>query len=123
MRAVAPGSINGFLTRRGYRWGMRYWLFLLILLAGCETGRPAMMGALKHEITLDGIRFVVFQKGDQAEVLRMGYLTRAERAPVPALMEQAAAMATGCAVIPGSRRSGLPGGAIDTGEAMFDLRC
>lgn len=82
-----------------------------------------MMGATKHEITLQGIRFVVLHKGDQAEVLRMGYLTKAQRGPVPALMEQAAAMTTGCAVVPGSRRSGLPNGAIDTGEAMFDLTC
>lgn len=93
---------------------------LLFLLAACETAHPTMMGALKHEVTLDGIRFVVFQKGDQAEVLRMGYLRRAERAPIPALMEQAAAVTTGCAVIAGSMRTRIPG---DTGEAMFDLNC
>ena len=79
-----------------------------------------MMGATKRDITLDGIRFVVFQKGDQAEVLRMGYLRRAERGPVPALMEQAAAETTGCAVISGSMRTRIPG---DTGEAMFGLIC
>ncbi len=79
-----------------------------------------MMGATKGEVTLDGIRFVVFHKDDQAEVLRMGYLTRAQRGPVPALMERAAAQVTGCRVIPNSMRTRIPG---DTGEATFDLDC
>jgi hypothetical protein len=35
-------------------------------------------------------------------------------------MVQAAEAATGCAVIPGSMVTGLPG---DTGEARFRLRC
>lgn len=99
---------------------MRYHLSLLLFLAACSTPHPTMFGAERHEITRQGIRFVVFHKGDQAEVLRMGYLTRAERAPVPALMAEAAAATTGCRVIPDSMQTRLPG---DTGEAMFDLDC
>lgn len=94
--------------------------FLLILLTACETPHYTMMGASKQDITLQGIRFVVFHKDTEAEVLRMGYLTRAERAQVPALMAEAAERTTGCRVIPDSMRTRIPG---DTGEAMFDLDC
>ena len=99
---------------------MRPALLALLLLAGCETAHPSMMGSVKREVVLDGIRFVTFQKGDEIEVLRMGYLRRAERAAVPALMERAAAETTGCRVVPDSRRTRIPG---DSGEAMFDLDC
>ena len=30
-------------------------------------------------MTLEGIRFAVFQRGSQAEVIRLGYLTRRQR--------------------------------------------
>ena len=94
---------------------------LILLLAACGASpAPQFFGADRHEVQAGGIDFVVFQRGDQAEVVRLGYLRRAERAPVPALMEQAAAMATGCKVVPGSMVTGLPG---DTGEAKFDLIC
>lgn len=99
---------------------MRFWLCLLFLVAACDTPHPGMMGSVRHETVIDGIRFIVFQKGSEAEILRMGYLRRAERAPVHGLMVQAAQEVTGCRVIPGSLRSRIPG---DTGEAMVDLDC
>ena len=79
-----------------------------------------MFGAGRGEVTRGGIRFVVYRQGSEVEVVRMGYLTRAERAPVPALMAEAAAEVTGCAVIPGSMTTKIPG---DTGVARFDLDC
>ncbi|AUH35477.1 hypothetical protein [Paracoccus tegillarcae] len=99
---------------------MRYWLSLLLILAACDRPHPTMMGAVRHEVTIEGIRFVVFQKGSEAEVLRMGYLTRSQRGAVPALMVRAVAQTTGCRVIPDSLRTRIPG---DTGEAMVDLDC
>ncbi|MFN0116527.1 MAG: hypothetical protein ACKVPY_17795 [Paracoccaceae bacterium] len=93
---------------------------LVFWLAACASPAPEFMGAARHELTLDGIDFVVFQKGERAEVVRMGYLTRAERAPVPALMVRAAEAATGCRVRPGSVVTGMPG---DTGEARMALAC
>ncbi len=95
-------------------------LILTLILAACASPAPQFFGAARHEVTMGGIDFVVFHKGDWAEVVRMGYLTRAERAPVPDLMVQAAESATGCTVISGSMVTGLPG---DTGEARFRLRC
>ena len=71
-------------------------------------------------INLQGIRFAVFQKAAEAEVIRLGYLTRSQRAPVPELMVAAVEQTTGCAVIPNSLRTRIPG---DTGEARVSLRC
>lgn len=96
-------------------------LALLLFLAACGASpAPQFFGATRHQVTLGGIEFVVFQKDDRAEVVRLGYLGRAERAPVPALMEQAIARTTGCRAVPGSMITGLPG---DTGEARFDITC
>ncbi|WP_372837690.1 hypothetical protein [Phaeovulum sp.] len=99
---------------------MRLHLFALFLVAACASPAPEFFGAERHQITLEGIDFVVLQKADKAEVIRMGYLARAARAPVPALMISAVEKTTGCAVVPGSVVTGLPG---DTGEARMRLRC
>lgn len=95
-------------------------LFLIGLLAACASPAPGFIGATRHDITLDGIRFAVFQRENEAEVIRLGYLTRAQRAPVPGLMMRAAAEATGCTPIPDSMVTKIPG---DTGEARISLRC
>lgn len=99
-------------------------LSFLCILAACASPAPQFMGAARHEVTLDGIDFVVFVSGDRAEVIRMGYLGRAERARVPALMQRAAEQVSGCQVVgplKGPARSpSLPG---DSGEARFQLDC
>ena len=93
---------------------------LIAVLSGCATPSPDMMGAARHEISVGGMDFVVFHYGAEAEVVRMGYLTRRERDPVPQLMIRATEATTGCAVIPGSTTTKIPG---DTGVARFDLDC
>lgn len=95
-------------------------LLLVILLSACASSSPDMMGGQRHQVTLEGLDFVVFHKGSEAEVVRMGYLTRPQRAGVPALMARAAGQATGCVVIPGSMTTRIPG---DSGVARFDLDC
>ncbi len=96
-------------------------VFLLLLLTACSASpAPQFFGATRTEVTRGGIPFVVFQKASQAEVVRIGYLTRKQRAPVPQLMVEAIEEATGCRVLPGSMKTGIPG---DTGEARFDLDC
>ncbi|UFM63778.1 hypothetical protein LOS78_06320 [Paracoccus sp. MA] len=99
---------------------MRVIPMLVLFLSACASPAPQFLGATRHDITLDGIRFAVFHDGPQAEVIRLGYLTRRERAPVPALMVIAAERTTGCTAIPNSLRSRIPG---DTGEARLSLRC
>ena len=98
---------------------------LILALAACDASpAPQFFGATRHETTLGGIRFVVYQTGDQAEVVRLGWLSRAERDRVPALMVRAAGQVTGCRVAgPATglyRSPSLPG---DTGEARFRLEC
>jgi len=95
------------------------------LLVGCGASpAPQFFGATRHEVTLEGIRFVVYERDDRAEVIRLGYLKRAMRTQVPALMIVAAERATGCRVAGPAqgiwRSPSLPG---DTGEARFDLDC
>lgn len=92
----------------------------LLFVAACASPAPDFFGASRHDVTRGGIDFVVYQRADEVEVVRMGYLARSARAPVPRLMQEAAAEATGCRVIPGSMRTKIPG---DTGVARFDLDC
>lgn len=95
-------------------------LALLLVLSACASPAPDMFGAGRAEVSRGGIDFVVFHKGSTAEVVRLGYLSRAERAPVPRLMAEAAAAATGCRVIANSMVTRIPG---DTGVARFALDC
>ena len=99
---------------------MKHLILLLFLTACGASPAPQFYGATRHEVTLGGINFVVFQKDDRAEVVRLGYLTRAQRAAVPDLMIMAVERTTGCRVVPGSMVTGLPG---DTGEARLRLVC
>lgn len=98
---------------------MRILVFFL-LLGACATPSPRMMGAVRHEITLQGMNFVVFQKDDQAEVVRMDFVVRPDRSQIHALMRQAVSQTTGCKVIPFSMTAKVPG---DPGVATFDLDC
>jgi len=75
---------------------------------------------MRHDIRLQGIDFVVFHKEDRAQVVRMTFLARPSPTVIHPLMEQAAARATGCAVIPFSGTAKM---ARDTGLATFDLDC
>lgn len=104
---------------------MKRALALLLLLTACGAQpAPQYFGAERHEMVLEGIKFVVFLRDDSAEVIRMGYLSRKERDRVPVLMVQAAEAASGCKVTgPDSglyRSPSLPG---DTGEARLRLKC
>ncbi|WP_263723048.1 hypothetical protein [Defluviimonas sp. WL0075] len=91
------------------------------MLCSCGASpAPQFFNSERHEVTLEGIDFVVFRKGDRAEVVRLGYLGKRARDPVPRLMEEAIERTTGCRARPGSKVTGLPG---DTGEARFDLDC
>lgn len=100
-------------------------LFMCLFLIGCGASpAPQFMGAIRHDMTLDGIGFTVFVKADKAEVIRLGYLSRSDRNRVPPLMVRAAEVASGCKVAGPAgglyRSPSLPG---DTGEQRFQLDC
>jgi hypothetical protein len=115
-----PARIKTALTKITEPAGMKHSLLLPLFLSACVTPAPDYFGATRHEVRRGGIDFVVFQRADEVEVVRRGYLSRAARAPVPQLMSEAAEEATGCRVIPGSMSTKIPG---DTGVARFDLKC
>jgi hypothetical protein len=104
---------------------MKHALAILLFLAACGAQpAPQYFGAERHEMVLEGIKFVVFLRDDSAEVIRLGYLSRQERDRVPQLMVQAAEAASGCKV--SGADSGLyrsPSLAGDTGEARLRLKC
>lgn len=95
-------------------------IVLLLLPCACVSPAPDYFGAVRSDVSRGGIDFVVFRMGDGVEVVRRGYLARPQRAAVPRLMAEAAEAATGCAVIPGSMTTKIPG---DTGVARFALDC
>ncbi|MFC3629850.1 hypothetical protein ACFOM8_10385 [Paracoccus angustae] len=95
-------------------------LVLLLLLAACATPSPRMMGAIRHDIRLQGMDFAVFHKDDRAQVMRLTFAARPSVAVIRPLMEQAAAQTTGCTVIPFGVTARTP---RDTGVATFDLDC
>lgn len=99
---------------------MRLMILFLLILASCASPAPEYFGAARHDVELEGIRFAVFVKETEAEVIRLGYLSRKDRARVPRLMMKAAAQASGCRVIPNSLTSRIP---ADTGEGRVDLDC
>ncbi len=99
---------------------MRFMPLLALLLAACTSPAPEFFGAHRHQVREGGLDFVVFWSASRAEVVRKGYLARAQRDAVPELMVRAVERASGCRVIPGSMTTGLPG---DTGEARVDLDC
>lgn len=93
---------------------------VLLLLCACASPSPAIFGAVRHEVRLQGIDFVVFHKDDRAEVVRTTFIARPSRREIPVLMARAAAQATGCEVIAFSGKTLAPG---DTGVARFDVDC
>lgn len=95
-------------------------ILIPLLLSACASPSPQYFGAVRHDITLQDIRFAVFQQESSAQVIRLGYLSRRQRALVPDLMVEAAEKTTGCTAIPNSLRSRIPG---DTGEARISLQC
>ncbi len=98
---------------------MRIICFFLFLSA-CASPAPQFFGAVRHDITLEGHQFVVYHKGDQAEIIRMGYVKREHRGSLLMLMQRAAEETTGCIVVAPVRGPALPG---DTGEIRLRLRC
>lgn len=99
---------------------MRMMLILVLFLAACASPAPDFAGAVPRRENVGGMDFTVIRRGQEAEVIRMGYLHRRARDAVPLRMYQAAEQATGCHAVRGSLRTRLPG---DTGEGRVALRC
>lgn len=89
---------------------------LVVMIAACASPSPAFFGAQKTEVTRDGMRFAVFQKGETAQAIRLGYANRAARRDMAMRLAVVMEEVTGCKI----RQSTLAG---DTTELRAKLTC
>ena len=89
----------------------------LLLLAACGASpAPEFFGAQRTEITVAGRNYVVLQKAERVEVIRLGYARRGEHQAIRATMIDLIPQVTGCKL----RESSLQG---DSGEMRGTLNC
>lgn len=91
-------------------------LGLILLLAACASPAPEFLGATKTEVTRDGRSYVLMQKGERVEVIRLGYARRGDHQAIRAAMIELIPEVTGCTL----REATLQG---DSGEMRGSLNC
>jgi hypothetical protein len=96
--------------------GMRVLVATLLLAACGASPAPEFMGAKRTEITVNGRNFVVYQKGERVEVIRLGYAKRGEHQAIRATMIELVPVVTGCKL----RESSVTG---DSGEMRASVSC
>ena len=68
-----------------------------MMLAGCGASpAPAFFGADRHEAQVEGRDYVLFQKGNQVEIIRLGWAGRGEHQAIRATMIDLIPALTGC---------------------------
>ncbi|MCB6178239.1 hypothetical protein LHP98_08865 [Rhodobacter sp. Har01] len=89
----------------------------MIFLAACGAQpTPTMFGAQRTDVTRSGRHYVVYQKGNAVEVIRLGYAHRGEHQQIRADMIALIPQVTGCKL----RETSLQG---DSGEMRGLLTC
>lgn len=78
------------------------------------------MGAERQDLSVDGLRFAVFRKGDRAQVIRLSNVMPSQQRDLWPKLQIAAERATQCRASPRTALTGIPG---DTGVTSFDLDC
>lgn len=92
-------------------------ILLALFLAACGAQpAPEFFGAQKTEVTRAGRQYVVYQKGERVEIIRLGYAKRGEHQAIRATMIALAEEVTGCKL----REKSLQG---DSGEMRGSLTC
>ncbi|WP_309664108.1 hypothetical protein [Tabrizicola sp.] len=92
-------------------------LIPLIFLTACGASTaPEFFGGTKTEVTRDGRNYVVIQKAERVEVIRLGYAKRGEHQAIRATMIELIPEVTGCKLT----ESSLQG---DSGEVRGSLNC
>ncbi|MDZ4134615.1 MAG: hypothetical protein U1D06_03335 [Paracoccaceae bacterium] len=96
---------------------MKRLLPLCLILAACGAQpTPLMFGAQRSEVERDGRKYVVFQKENRVEVIRLGYVRRGGHQDIRATMIALIPEVTGCSLV----ESTLQG---DSGEMRGRIRC
>ena len=90
---------------------------LVLLLAACgPQPTPLMFGATKTEVTRNGRDYVVFQKGEAVEVIRLGYVRPGQHQGIRRAMVDLIPEVTGCWVDDRFIQG-------DSGEMRAKVRC
>jgi hypothetical protein len=95
---------------------MRQFALILVLSACGAQPAPQFFGATRTDVVRDGRSYVIYQKGEAVEVIRLGYARRGEHRGIRATMITLIPEVTGCGLI----ESSLQG---DSGEMRGRLRC
>jgi len=73
------------------------WILLLVLLAACANSpSPRMAGAQSVSLRLDGRDFTIWRKGQYFEIVRYGWVDKADRPRVEETMLATVEKVTGC---------------------------
>ncbi len=92
-------------------------LALTLLLSACGAQpAPEMFGAQRKEVVVDGRQYVVYQKQNKVEVIRLGYARNGEHGNIRAAMIGLIEPTTGCKL----NEKSLQG---DSGEMRGSIRC
>lgn len=71
----------------------------LLFLANCGASpAPAFFGATRHQVTLDGRDYVIFQKDQTFEIIRLGHARRGQHEAIRATMLGLVPEVTGCKI-------------------------
>ncbi|HMS96507.1 MAG TPA: hypothetical protein PKA03_15050 [Tabrizicola sp.] len=93
------------------------WICALpLFLVACVSGAPEFIGATRSEVTVNGRNYVVLQKGERVEIIRLGYARRGEHQEIRATMIELIPQVTGCTL----RDHTLTG---DSGEMRASVDC
>jgi len=104
------------LTIRCQKQGMKT-LFLLLALAACGAQpAPQMWGAERSDVSRGGRDYVVFQKGSQVEIIRLGWASRGQHQQIRADMIALIPQVTGCRLAPSTLKG-------DSGEMRGRMAC
>ncbi len=71
---------------------------MLLALAGCASASPEYIGLEPRRMVIEGTEIRVWQRGDRAQAIRMGWIARGEHGVAMARMVQAIEAVTGCDV-------------------------
>jgi len=75
-------------------------LFPLVFLVACGAQpAPVMFGAVRTDVMRHGRHYTVFQKGNQIEIIRLGYARRGEHQGIRATMIDLVQEVTGCRLV------------------------
>jgi hypothetical protein len=92
-------------------------VLLLLVLAGCGAQpSPLMLGAARTEVSRDGRDYVVLQKEERVEVVRLGFAGPRAHAAIRETMLALVPEVTGCTPVDGSWQG-------DSGLMRGKVRC